>query len=86
VQWGRHPSHNTTTRWNVTQEGAHKLRVWGLAPSVIIQKVIVDLGGVRPSYLGPPESFLVGRDTEYQFNGSSFANQASVLGAIKQRK
>ncbi|KAI0126804.1 immunoglobulin I-set domain-containing protein [Xylariales sp. AK1849] len=80
--WGHHPSHNTTTKWNVTQEGAYKLRVWGLAPSVIVQKVIVDLGGVRPSYLGPPESFLVGRDEEGKFNGTSFANQASVVGAI----
>ncbi|KAI1840674.1 hypothetical protein JX266_013136 [Neoarthrinium moseri] len=80
--WGHHPSHNTTTRWNVTQEGAYKLRVWGLAPSVIVQKVIVDLGGVRSSYLGPPESFLVGRDQEGAFNGTSFANQVTVLGAI----
>lgn len=80
--WGHHPSHNTTTRWNVTQEGAHTLRVWGLAPSVVVQKVIVDLGGVRPSYLGPPESFLVGRDREGAFNVTSFAEQAAVLGAV----
>jgi hypothetical protein len=80
--WGRYPNHNTTTRWNVTQEGAYKLRVWALAPSIIVQKVIVDLGGVRPSYLGPPESFLVGRDKEGSFNGTSFANQAAVVGAI----
>ncbi|KAH6657189.1 hypothetical protein BKA67DRAFT_182262 [Truncatella angustata] len=84
--WGHHPSHNTTTRWNVTQEGAYKLRVWGLAPSVIVQKVIVDLGGVRPSYLGPPESFLVGRDRSGEFNGTSFANQVTVLGAIGNTK
>ncbi|KAK9416387.1 hypothetical protein SUNI508_01804 [Seiridium unicorne] len=81
--WGHHPSHNTTTRWNVTQEGAYKLRVWGLAPSVIVQKVIVDLGGVRPSYLGPPESFLVGRDKEGAFDGTSFASQTSVLGPVE---
>ncbi|KAK9779729.1 hypothetical protein SCAR479_03336 [Seiridium cardinale] len=81
--WGHHPSHNTTTRWNVTHEGAYKLRVWGLAPSVIVQKVIVDLGGVRPSYLGPPESFLVGRDKEGAFDGTSFASQTSVLGPVE---
>ncbi|KAI4597249.1 hypothetical protein KJ359_004762 [Pestalotiopsis sp. 9143b] len=80
--WGHHPSHNTTTRWNVTQEGAHTLRVWGLAPSVVVQKVVVDLGGVRPSYLGPPESFLVGRDQEGAFNVTNFAEQAAVLGAV----
>ncbi|KAI1636350.1 hypothetical protein F4809DRAFT_641605 [Biscogniauxia mediterranea] len=60
--WGLDPGHNTTTTWEVAGEGAYTLRVWGLAPSVIVQKIVVDLGGVRRSYLGPPESFLVGRD------------------------
>ncbi|KAK6848787.1 hypothetical protein PG995_012620 [Apiospora arundinis] len=81
--WGRDASHNTTTTWNVTREGAYTLRVWGLAPSVVIQKIVIDLGGVRPSYLGPPESFFVGRDKSGgAFNGSSFAAQASVVGGI----
>ncbi|KAI0532745.1 hypothetical protein GGR58DRAFT_489029 [Xylaria digitata] len=60
--WGLDAKHSTTTRWDVANEGAYTLRVWGLAPSVIVQKIVMDLGGVRPSYLGPPESFLVGRD------------------------
>lgn len=84
--WGHDPSHNTTTMWNITQEGAYTLRVWGLAPSVIVQKIIVDLGGVRPSYLGPPESFLVGRDQEGEFNGTSFANQVGVVGELVDAK
>ncbi|KAI3319591.1 glycoside hydrolase family 115 protein [Xylariaceae sp. AK1471] len=71
--WGLDPGHNTTTRWNVAREGAYTLRVWGLAPSVIVQKIVVDLGGVRPSYLGPPESFLVGRDTYGANKRTSFA-------------
>jgi len=37
--------------------GAHTLRFWALEPAVVLQKIIIDLGGVRPSYLGPPESF-----------------------------
>ncbi|KAI1175593.1 glycoside hydrolase family 115 protein [Nemania sp. FL0916] len=60
--WGLDPGHNTTTTWSVPKEGAYTLRVWGLAPSVIVQKIVMNLGGVRTSYLGPPESFLVGRD------------------------
>ncbi|RWA13909.1 hypothetical protein EKO27_g1176 [Xylaria grammica] len=71
--WGLASGHSTTTRWDVAKEGAYTLRVWGLAPSVIVQKIVMDLGGVRPSYLGPPESFLVGRD-EYGANDrTSFA-------------
>ena len=69
--WGRTGNY-TTTRHAVAQPGAYTLRIWALMPSVIVQKVIVDLGGVRPSYLGPPESFLVGRDRKGAHNQTSF--------------
>lgn len=39
--------------------GAHTLKIWALEPAVVLQKIVVDLGGVRPSYLGPPESHRV---------------------------
>ncbi|KAI2467110.1 glycoside hydrolase family 115 protein [Annulohypoxylon bovei var. microspora] len=75
--WGLAPVHNTTTTWNIAQEGAYTLRIWGLAPSVIVQKIILDLGGVRPSYLGPPENFLIGRDEIGLYNQASFANAST---------
>lgn len=80
--WGVDPAHNTTTTWEVPSEGAYTLRVWGLAPSIIVQKVIVDLGGVRQSYLGPPESFLFERDEVRANNRTSFAHAPGVLGRL----
>lgn len=62
----------TTTAFAVALEGAYTLRIWALLPGVVVQKIIVDMGGVRPSYLGPPESFLVGRDRVGGYNGTSF--------------
>lgn len=59
--WGVN-ANTTTTGFEVGDPGHYTLRLWCLLPNVIVQKVVVDLGGVRESYLGPPESFLVGRD------------------------
>ncbi|KAH7311099.1 hypothetical protein BKA65DRAFT_413389 [Rhexocercosporidium sp. MPI-PUGE-AT-0058] len=39
--------------------GAHVLNLWAIEPGVVFQKIVIDLGGVRTSYLGPPESMRV---------------------------
>ena len=77
--WGRTGNY-TTSSFAVAQEGAYKLRVWALMPGVVVQKVIVNLGGVRPSYLGPPESFNAGKDKIGGYNGTSFLNELGVVG------
>jgi hypothetical protein len=49
-----------TSRHVITQPGYHVFKVWMVDPGVVLEKFVVDSGGVRPSYLGPPESYQRG--------------------------
>ena len=58
--WDRSVADNIrilATKHRVDRPGDHVLRLWLVDPGVVLQKLVIDAGGERPSYLGPPESY-----------------------------
>ncbi|NWF88362.1 MAG: glycosyl hydrolase 115 family protein [Ignavibacteriaceae bacterium] len=47
----------STTLHKVEQPGKHVLKFWLIDPGVVLQKIVIDCGGLKQSYLGPPESY-----------------------------
>ena len=45
------------TSFQIPTPGYHTLKVWMVDPGIVLEKFLVDLGGLKPSYLGPSESF-----------------------------
>jgi hypothetical protein len=45
-----------TSRHVMAQPGYHVLKLWAVDPGLVFEKLVVNTGGVRPNYLGPPES------------------------------
>ena len=45
-----------TSRHAIPAAGQHTLRFWRVDSGVVLQKIVLDFGGVKPSYLGPPQT------------------------------
>ena len=46
----------TSTNHKIDKAGLHRLRIRVLEPGIVLQKILIDTGGLKPSYLGAPES------------------------------
>ena len=40
--------------------GWHTLKIWLLEPTMVLTKVVIDLGALKTSLMGPPESVRLG--------------------------
>jgi hypothetical protein len=45
------------TKLTVDQPGYHTLKIGVVDPGVVLEKLVLSYGALKPSYLGPPESF-----------------------------
>ncbi|WP_215448521.1 glycosyl hydrolase 115 family protein [Streptomyces sp. ATCC 21386] len=61
-QWARNTSDNvnvTVTRHAISGPGVHRLTFWMVDPTVVVQRLVIDTGGLTPTYLGPLESHRI---------------------------
>lgn len=57
--WQTWVSNNTilkSTSHKLSKQDKHIIHVWAVDPGVVFQKMVLDLGGLKPSYLGAPET------------------------------
>ncbi len=40
----------------VSKAGMHTLKIWMIDNGIVFERIIINNGGEKPSYLGPPES------------------------------
>ena len=50
---------STDTKHQVAKKDKHTLRIRPLDQSLVLQKVMIDFGGLKRSYLGAPQSEVV---------------------------
>jgi hypothetical protein len=57
--WSKIVSDNAMTfvsKQRVAEPGRHTVKYWALDPNLVLERIVIDAGGLQQSYLGPPES------------------------------
>lgn len=49
----------SATKHLISQPGKHRLRFRVLEPGIVLEKIMINTGGLKPSYLGAPESEIL---------------------------
>jgi len=44
------------TKHTIEKTGKHTIKIWMIDPGIVLQRILIDCGGLKPSYLGPLES------------------------------
>ena len=47
-----------TTKHFISTSGKHTVKYWMIDPGIILQKLVIDFGGLKPGYLGPQETIF----------------------------
>ena len=55
----------TANRQLPTENGLHTLRIRVLEPGIVLEKILIDFGGLKPSYLGAPESEYINTNSPF---------------------
>lgn len=57
-KWQAEQIITSETKHDISGQNRHTLKIRPLDPALVIQKIMIDFGGMKPSFLGPPESPL----------------------------
>lgn len=71
-QWDKMVSDNiriAVSAHTMKRAGAHMLKFFVVDPGIVLQKIVIDAGGAKPSYLGPPESPQAGQGLASAYRG-----------------
>lgn len=59
ITWEKWVANNIivkATEHKISKPGKHIIKYRMISPAVVLQKMVLDFGGLKPSYLGPPET------------------------------